>query len=142
MKRLLITAGLLALGLFAYKNYKFLKKLDWKIKNLRTIIDFPSTKIILDVTLTNNTDTIVILKSIVGVISVNGTIVGNVNYNTKLIIPAYKTPMLSVAVDVKDINFFNQLLNSINNKSAIVNFKGTVNAQNLILPINYNLKFA
>ena len=142
MKRLLIAAGLLALGLFAYKNYNFVKKLEWQIKSVRTIIAFPTTKIILDVALLNNSDTIVKLSSIVGVISVNGTIVANVNYDTKLIIDPGKTTMLTVAADVNDINFFNQLLNSINNKSAIVNFKGTVNAQNLIIPINYDYKFA
>jgi len=142
MKKLFIAAGLLALGLFAYKNYNFVKKLEWQIKSVRTIIAFPTTKIILDVALTNNTDTIVKLSSIVGVISVNGTIVSNVNYDTKLIIDAGKTTILTVAVDVNDINFFNQLLNSINNKFAIINFKGTVNAQGLIIPINYDYKFA
>jgi hypothetical protein len=142
MKRLLIAAGLLALGLFAYKNYNFVKKLEWQIKSVRTIISFPTTKIILDVALTNNTDTIVNLNSIVGVISVNGTMVGNVNYNTTLVIDAGKTTILTVAADVNDINFFNQILNSINNKTAIINFKGTVNAQGLIIPINYDYKFA
>jgi hypothetical protein len=142
MKRLLIAAGLLALGFFAYKNYNFVKKLDWQIKSVRTIIAFPTTKIILDVALTNNTDTIVNLNSIVGVISVNGTMVGNVNYNTTLVIDAGKTTILTVAADVNDINFFNQILNSINNKTAVINFKGTVNAQGLIIPINYDYKFS
>jgi len=142
MKRLLIAAGLLALGFFAYKNYNFVKKLDWKINDVRVNIAYPSTKIILDVALTNNTDTIVNLNSIVGVISVNGTMIGNVNYNTSLIIDAGKTTILTVAADVNNINFFNQILNSINNKTAIVNFKGTVNAQGLIIPINYDYKFA
>jgi hypothetical protein len=142
MKRLLIAAGLLALGLFAYKNLNFVKKLEWDIKSVRTIIAFPTTKIILDVALTNNTDTIVKLSSIIGVISVNNTIVGNVNYNTKLTIEAGKTTILTIAADVNNINFFNQILNSINNKTAIINFKGTVNAQSLIIPINYDYKFA
>jgi len=142
MKRLLIAAGLLALGFFAYKNYNFVNKLEWKINSVRTIIAFPTTKIILDVALTNNTDTIVKLNSIVGVISVNGTMVGNVNYNTTLVIDAGKTTILTVAADVNDINFFNQILNLINNKTAVINFKGTVNAQGLIIPINYDYKFA
>jgi len=142
MKRLLISTGLLALGLFVYKNFNFVKKLEWDIKSVRTIIAFPTTKIILDVALTNNTDTIVKLNSIVGVISVNGTIVANVNYNTTLVIDAGKTTILTVAADVNDINFFNQILNLINNKTAVINFKGTVNAQGLIIPINYDYKFA
>jgi hypothetical protein len=142
MKKLLIASGLLALGLFVYKIYNFVKKLEWTINDVRVNIAYPTTKIILDVALTNNTDTIVNLNSIVGVISVNGTMVGNVNYNTKLVIDAGKTTMLTIAADVNDINFFNQILNSINNKTAVINFKGSVKAQNLIYLINYDYKFA
>jgi hypothetical protein len=138
MKRLLLTAGLLAFALFAYKNYNFVKKLEWNITNVRAEVGVLNSKVILDVALTNNTDTIVNLNSIVGVISFNGQIVGNVNYNTNLIIDAGKTTILTIAADINNINVFNQLLLFINYKNAIVNFKGTVNAQGLIIPINYD----
>lgn len=138
MKKFLIAAGLLAIGLFAYKNFNFIKKLEWQIKNVSAKFGFPSSQVFLDIALINNTDTIVKLNSIVGVISINNQIVGNVNFKTSLIIDAGKTTILTISANVLDTKVLQQLLLLIQNKTATVNFKGTVNAQGLIIPIDYD----
>jgi len=142
MKRLFIAAGLLAFGLFAFKNLNFVNKLEWEIKNVSASIGFFNSQLKLDVALKNNTDTVVNLESIVGVISVNSQIVGNVNYTTSLTIEAGKTTILTISTNILNTTFLTQLLQLIQNKTAIINFKGTVNAQGLIIPINYDYKFA
>lgn len=141
MKRLFIAAGLLAFGLFAFKNLNFVNKLEWEINNVSASIGFFNSQIKLDVALKNNTSTVVNLNSIVGVISVNSQIIGNVNYTTPLTIEAGKTTILTISTNILNTTFLTQLLQLIQNKTAIVNFKGTVNAQGLILPINYDYKF-
>jgi hypothetical protein len=141
MKRLFIAAGLLAFGFFAYKNLNFVNKLEWEIKNVSASIGFFNSQIKLDVALKNNTDTVVNLQSIVGIISVNNQIVGNVNYTTPLTIETGKTTILTISTNILNTTFLTQLLQLIQNKTAIVNFKGTVNAQGLILPINYDYNF-
>jgi hypothetical protein len=141
MKRLFIAAGLLAFGLFAFKNLNFVNKLEWEIKNVSASIGFFNSQLKLDVALKNNTSTVVNLESIVGVISVNSQIVGNVNYTTPLTIEAGKTTILTISTNILNTTFLTQLLQLIQNKTAIVNFKGTVNAQGLILPINYDYNF-
>jgi hypothetical protein len=141
MKRLFIAAGLLAFGLFAFKNLNFVNKLEWEIKDVSASIGFFNSQLKLDVALKNNTDTVVNLNSIVGVISVNNQIVGNVNYTTPLTIEAGKTTILTISTNILNTTFLTQLLQLIQNKTAIVNFKGTVNAQGLILPINYDYNF-
>jgi len=141
MKRLFIAAGLLAFGLFAFKNLNFVNKLEWEIKNVSASIGFFNSQVKLDVALKNNTSTVVNLESIVGVISVNSQIVGNVNYTTPLTIEAGKTTILTISSNILNTTFLTQLFQLIQNKTAIVNFKGTVNAQGLILPINYDYNF-
>jgi hypothetical protein len=141
MKRLFIAAGLLAFGLFAFKNLNFVNKLEWEIKNVSASIGFFNSQLKLDVALKNNTSTVVNLESIVGVISVNSQIVGNVNYTTPLTIEAGKITILTISTNILNTTFLTQLLQLIQNKTAIVNFKGTVNAQGLILPINYDYNF-
>jgi hypothetical protein len=141
MKRLFIAAGLLAFGLFAFKNLNFVNKLEWEIKNVNASIGFFNSQIKLDVALKNNTSTVVNLESIVGVISVNNQIIGNVNYTTPLTIEAGRTTILTISSNILNTTFLTQLLQLIQNKTAIVNFKGTVNAQGLILPINYDYNF-
>jgi hypothetical protein len=141
MKRLFIAAGLLAFGLFAFKNLNFVNKLEWEIKNVSASIGFFNSQLKLDVALKNNTSTVVNLESIVGVISVNNQIVVNVNYTTPLTIEAGKTTILTISTNILNTTFLTQLLQLIQNKTAIVNFKGTVNAQGLILPINYDYNF-
>jgi hypothetical protein len=142
MKRLFIAAGLLAFGLFAFKNLNFVNKLEWEIKNVSASIGFFNSQVKLDVALKNNTNTVVNLESIVGVISVNNQIIGNVNYTTPLTIEAGKTTILTISTNILNTTFLTQLLQLIQNKTAIINFKGTVNAQGLIIPINYDYKFA
>jgi hypothetical protein len=141
MKRLFIAAGLLAFGLFAFKNLNFVNKLEWEIKNVNASIGFFNSQIKLDIALKNNTSTVVNLESIVGVISVNNQIIGNVNYTTPLTIEAGRTTILTISSNILNTTFLTQLLQLIQNKTAIVNFKGTVNAQGLILPINYDYNF-
>jgi hypothetical protein len=142
MKKLFIAAGLLAFGLFAFKNLNFVNKLEWEIKNVSASIGFFNSQVKLDVALKNNTNTVVNLESIVGVISVNNQIIGNVNYTTPLTIEAGKTTILTISTNILNTTFLTQLLQLIQNKTAIINFKGTVNAQGLIIPINYDYKFA
>lgn len=141
MKRLFIAAGLLAFGLFAFKNLNFVNKLEWEINDVRVSIGFFNSQIKLDVALKNNTNTVVNLDSIVGVISVNNQIIGNVNYTTPLTIEANKTTILTISTNIINSTFLIELLQLIQNKNAIVNFKGTLNAQGLIVPINYDYKF-
>lgn len=141
MKRLFIAAGLLAFGLFAFKNLNFVNKLEWEINNVSASIGFFNSQLKLDVALKNNTDTVVNLNSIVGVISVNSQIIGNVNYTTPLTIEAGKTTILTISTNIINSTFLIELLQLIQNKNAIVNFKGTLNAQGLIVPINYDYKF-
>ena len=141
MKKLLLSVGLLSLALFAYKNFNFVKKLDWKIRDVQVRLGFPKSKLVIDIELVNNTDTVVKLNSIIGVVSVNGELIANVNYATSTIINSGATTLLSVDADVVNVNFLNQLLFYVQKRSAIINFKGTINAQGLIIPIDYDYNF-
>ena len=142
--------NILLIGLLGLGGWYYLRRLNLS-KRIKIVFrgvslsggDLLRPRVNLSLGVQNPTNVTTSINSIVGTVSVNGKPLADVSDFKKYTIGPNSETKINVQVEVKTGAIIGQLLRLIGGKEkgVTVNFTGTVNAENVSIPVNTNYKF-
>lgn len=138
MKKILIPLTLLLIGGYVVSKINLVKNIHFKILDIQFIAGFPSSRISVVIRLINPTKSSVVIRNLSGVIAANGTQLGTVNMFDTYNITANGFVDITVDAMVSSLSTLQAVIETIKKRGATINFKGTLTADNFLLPIDYN----
>jgi LEA14-like dessication related protein len=142
MKKLLIPIGLIFIGKWIFSKIDTAKNLLFGITNIDAQVGFPFSKLVLSIKLSNPTTGTINVQSITGTVALNNKVIGSVLSVNSFVINANSDVDVDIDVQLNNLTTIYAIIATLRSKAAIVNFTGTVTAQHIAFPINYDYNFA